>query len=189
MTRDYPFNHELKVEGRQTCPSTTAAAGSSPSKEEAVTLLQSIPPPSGTKPGAINITWWFSKDDSDHNHCCPSCCLHLLAQCQGLWASLGQQCSDAGRGNHGYFVKAIVYWCRLKHKPLSRVFVLLHQLIPFDNCIVVSANLTSLSGSALAGAITEIWLQDPSFSWGLTVDNNGQWNSHHIITIDESTGS
>ena len=57
MTRDYPCDPDTKLGGRQTCPSTTAAPGSSPSKEEAVTLPQSIPPPSGTKPGAINITW------------------------------------------------------------------------------------------------------------------------------------
>ena len=29
-------------------------------------------------------------------------------------------------------------------------------------------NLTSSSGFALAGAITEIWLQEPSFSWEQT---------------------
>ena len=50
-------DQDMKLEARQTWPSTTAAPGSSPSKDEAVTLLQSIPPPSGTKPGAINITW------------------------------------------------------------------------------------------------------------------------------------
>ena len=57
LTWQWEYNPDTKLEARITWPSTTAAPGSSPSKEEAVTLPQSIPPPSGTKPGAISITW------------------------------------------------------------------------------------------------------------------------------------
>ena len=58
--------------------------------------------------------------DGDDDWCCPSWCFCPQAQSQGLWASFGQQCSDIGRGNHGYFANAIVHWCGLKHEPLFR---------------------------------------------------------------------